>query len=333
MFNVEESLNRKKRFIENCNYNEPTIPVLEMWFNKVAPIEKTTGKDLAEFTRDEIINLYKSFNLRSKQTLLTATYFFFNYYNWCLSEKYVTNTINQFDPNMIKSVIDEAIPIELLGDKYYRKQEMYDYIDMVYDPVNKFILYAPFRGCLGAEGEDIIHLKLSDINEETKTVNLYSGKILKVDDLFIKLAKEADKQMLYQPDKEAINYYGRLSYDESSYIIKTCRTKSKDTPVRYPILQQKIRLIKKQTGNRFINLKNSYDNGLINYIKERFEEIGVTLRNGLYLKKNVSQYEYSQQLEQFISEFNKGVDIKEINNGVTGRMLRRNLQDIIDYYE
>lgn len=333
MYNIEDSINRKNRFIEMSNYNEPTIKVLEMWLKKVVPIEKMTGKDLADFTRDEIINLYKSFNLRSKHTLITATYFFFNYYNWCLHEKYVTNQINQFDPNMIKSIVDEVIPMELVEDKYFRIQEMYDYIDRVYDPVNKFILYASFRGCLGAEGEDIVNLKLSDIDKESKTVNLYSGKVLKVDDLFIQLAEEADKQTMYQPEADKVNYFGRFEYDESIYIIKTCRTKAKDTPVKYGVIQQRIRLIKEQAGNRFVNLKNSYDNGLVNYIKERFEEMGVSLENGLYLKKNLSQYEYSKELERFICDYNKGINANEINNGVTGRMLRRNLKNIIEFYE
>jgi hypothetical protein len=317
---------RKLRYLEKCRFSELTIPVIEQWLSKAAVVEANLGKDLAEFNRNEIVNLYKSFNSRSKQTLKTVTYFFSDYYSWCLGEGYISNksVINHYDPNMAKSIIDEVVPLELVENKYYRNLEIYDYLDLIYDKANKFALYAVFRGCLGTQGEDILNLKMSDIDEFKKTAKLYSGKTIPIDDLFIKLAKEANSQTQYIPQEGASNFFNRLDYSESIFILKSCGNNPSDVPLSYIALQQRFGVIRKQVKNRFINPTTTYNNGLVNYVKERFEEIGVSLRDGLFVKANSQSYKYKDELEEFI---------KDYGSNTTGRMLRMKLTETIGYFE
>jgi integrase len=317
---------RKVRYLERCRFAELTIPVIEQWFSKAAVVEADLGKDLAEFNRNEIVNLFKSFNGRSKQTLTTVSYFFSDYYSWCISEGYISNksVINHYELNMIKSVIDEVLPIELIEDKYYRKQDIYDYLDRINDKANQFALYAVFRGCLGSKGEDILNLKMSDIDEENKTAKLHSGKTINIDDLFIKLAKEANAQTQYVPKEGATNFYGRLDYSDNIFILKSCGKCAPDETLSYIAFQQRFMLIRKQAGNRFINANNTYSNGLMNYIKERFNEMGVSLLNGFMIKANNQSYKYSKELDKFIAEY---------GSNLTGRMLRMRYADIIEYFE
>jgi hypothetical protein len=316
---------RKLRYLEKCRFSELTIPVIEQWLSKAAVVEANLGKDLAEFNRNEIVNLYKSFNSRSKQTLKTVTYFFSDYYSWCLGEGYISNksVINHYDPNMAKSIIDEVIPIELVEDKFYRKQEVYDYLDKIYDKANQFALYAVFSGCLGTQGEDILNLKMSDIDENNKTAKLYSGITIKIDDLFIKLAKQANSQTQYIPQEGSSNQFGRLDYSDGIFILKSCGYNTPETPLSYIAFQQRYAVIRKQVKNRFVNPNNTYNNGLVNYVKERFEEMGVSLYDGLFIKINNQAYKYRNELEDFI---------KEYGSNMTGRLFRMRISKIIDYF-
>lgn len=315
-----------------CKYDEMTKPVIMMWFDKASVVEAATinsegekGKDLAEFNLPEIENMYKSFNLRARTTLTTISSFFADYYNWCVVNGFVdnTNVQNFYASTMIKDIINRTVPIELIENKFFTDNILKgEYMPAINDETDQFTLYAVHSGVYGLEYEDLSNLKLSDIDQINKTAQLYSGLVINVDDYFIELAKKADEQTCYHPEGKAESWMNK--YDESIYILKTCRKKVANLPVSKQAIMTKFTTIKIQTGNKFLNGNTVYKNGIINYVKKQFKNNqSVTLKEALFRKRVNGDYFYSKELDQYINEF---------GSKMLGRALRQELKEIIDYY-
>lgn len=331
--NINESLyysntkTQKRRYLENCRFEEPTREVIDMWFRQTAKIEAQEKCDLSQFNRPQVYDLLKGLNLKSKQTLRTIVAYFSDYYSWCIAEGLIdrNNIINQYDSKFSYSIIDEIITPEMVKGKFFKTDEVMRYIDLVKDPVNKFILYAIYMGVYGLEFEDLTNLKINDVDAPNKVVHLKSGKVQKIDQLFINLAQTADTQTLYAPD--GILQEGRTKnnrYRSSEYIIKNCTTGSDNMPVSRIIIMSRLRLMQKQTGNLFLNGVNLYRNGMINYIINKFSIQDISFNDALLKKKNKLEYIYSDEMQEYINEF---------GSNMTVRMLRLQISEYIGYYD
>jgi hypothetical protein len=325
--------NQKRRYLDgdSFRFDEGTKEVAERIFSTLSEAERQKGEDLSTFLYKDVVDLLKSVNSRSKNYLRLISKFCFEYTNWCKIEGYISNkAINFYDYSIIKEVINDLVPLSLVEDKYFKKEYILDTLNLIPDSSNKFLLYAPFVGVCGVGSDNMRFLKYSDINESEKTVTLHDGKIVKIDDVFIKLAKEANESTEYSP--EGINnLYNTesdpkwLSYNESCYILKTAgKIETYNQEVSRQFLLSRYSFIQKQVDNKFITATNLYKNGIINYIKQRFEERGISLRQGFFEMRDRQSYMYTEDLKEYINDF--GSSINE-------RQLRAEMKEFIDLYE
>jgi hypothetical protein len=330
---------QKQRYLSSPNFrfDDSAKEVIRYMFEGAAEVENQEGLDLAQFNKPQVVRLLKSYNSRSKSYLRTMCNSFSDYYSWCLSEGYVdnTNVSNYYDYTIAKPIIDEVIPLHLLIDKYFLKKDIVKWKDIIYDPVMKFVLYAPFCGVYGADAEDLIYLKIDDIDKENRKVDLKSGITLNIDDLFIELAIRANNATEFYPDgfnrNDNSKKPNQYVYDNSCYILKSCGQMTTDVPVSKGIVMNRFRLIQQILENKFITGSNLYKNGLINYIKEKFEEHGITLKDGIFMEVEKGErqfagntYVYSKELQQYINEF---------GSNMSDRALRLQMKEIIELYK
>jgi hypothetical protein len=325
---------QKKRYLENVNFNfeDNTKEVIIRLFEGAAKIESQEGCDLADFNREQVSNLLKSYNSKSKHYLRLITTHFSYYYTWCLYEDLVdaTNIFNAYDYSITKPLIDDILSIDVIRDKYFLREDVLKYLEMIPDIMNKFILYAVFNGIYGNEYEDLTNLRINDLNEIRKSVQLSSGKNIIVDDIFIGLMKRADIETNYYPEGvDSVNRAKkpeRYTYDSSYYVIKNSGTGINNQPVSKTVIMNRFRLMQKQIGNKHINGGNIYKNGLINYVKEKFEERDITLRKAILQEELTKKlgYTYGVELQEYINEF---------GSQMTDRMFRMQVKDVIELYD
>ncbi|SHO53674.1 phage lytic cycle repressor MrpR family protein [Anaerocolumna xylanovorans] len=329
MFDIVEGRKRKESYLSDpfCKYDVNTKPIIRRYFISVEKIEAQFEKDLCNFTMDEVVKLLKSFNSRSRKTLFLILSYFTNYYQWCLKEGLVesNNIINFYDRKIMEPFIAEIVPLEFLESKFITRETLYKYIDMFDDYSLKFISYAIFMSVLGNEFEELSNLKMDDLNETEHTVKLITGRIVKVDDLFIKLMKKANEEHYYHPQGlEQIKRLDKKYYDESCYVFKVCSTGAKDLPASDVVLGKRLRDAQKVIKNRWFNGTNIYRSGLINYIKSKFAERGITFKQALYNKVNRRDYEFESEIQNYIYEF---------GSNMTTRMFRLQIKDILELIE
>lgn len=330
---------QKQRYLDSPNfrYDENAKVVIKYMFDGAAEVEEQEGMDLSLFNKPQVIRLLKSYNSRSKGYLRTVCNTFSDYYSWCLYEGYVdnTNVTNFYDYTIAKPIIDEVIPLQLIIDKYFIRKDIVRWENSIYDPVVKFILYAPFCGVYGNDAEDLIYLKIEDIDKVNKKTKLQSGKMIVVDDLFIELAENANKATEFYPDgfnrTDNSKKPNQYVYDTSCYILKSCGQMTTDDPVSKGIVMNRFRLIQQLLENKFITGSNLYKNGLINYVKEKFETHDISLKDGIFLEVEKGErqfagntYLYSNELQQYINEY---------GSNMSDRALRQQMKEIIGLFK
>jgi hypothetical protein len=326
MFNIEESRTRKKRFLESeyFIYDDSVKEIVQRIFNKAEEVEIQQGADLAEFTIDKVSKLFKYFNSRSKGYLTLVAFYCSSYYTFCVQEGFIDNrdVKNYYATEFSKSIIDDVLPLKLLEEKFFTKERILDYIDSFDDFTLKFLLYAPFHGIWGNEYEELINIKITDLNKDEKQVVLFNGRKVKVDDLFINLIESANAETWYHPKGKLEKFYNfRRNYFDSPFVIKAAGVKSETASVR--MITSRYRDIQNLVGNKMITCGNLYLSGLINYIKERHGDNGITLKQAFTEKSNNSNYVHEEKTQQYINDFGANVAV---------RMLRYKIKDFIELF-
>ncbi len=301
--------NQKTRYLnsDNFRFEENTKEVIESIFNRAARVEELEGMDLSLFNRPQVVGLLKSFNSKSKQYVHLLTFYFDDYYNWCLSEGLVDNASiqNYYDTSLSKGIIEEILPKRLYRGKYFTREQITEYLEAPsIDQVTKFIIYALFVGIYGNDLEDLINLKISDLDEENKTVKLVSGKVAHVDDVFIMLMKLADSAKYIGVD----NFMGdhlstkhrSVVYADSPYVIKPCGLRPVYEPIKQLLIRTKLQRVQKEFNNNFITATNLRLSGIIDYIIGKYESRGISVQEAVSFK--TGRYIYKSEIQQYLEE-------------------------------
>lgn len=313
---------QKQAFLDYYkNYKEDsTVQLVERIFNSTELVENQFDKDVSEFNQIEVLELLKSYNSSSPRRLMSNCKFLSDYYIWCSQvEKLVSGIINPFNKSITDNMIDNIISKEDLNKKYFTKEHLIKELnDKVPDVTNQFITYALFNSI---KVEELINLKIGDLDFENNKVKLITGREIIVDTLFKHLMINANDQTQYFADGiEVEDIKRRYTYGESDYVIKKCGVKECDV-VRPLYINFRIRTIKEQMENEFISLSTLYKNGLVSYIKEQFAKKGVDLKTAILHPINGKLYTYDEETQQYIYDFGSKMEVK---------ILRMEIKDYLD---
>jgi hypothetical protein len=80
---------QKERYLENCKYELTTIETIKVIFNGIAPVENHYNTDVSLFIGDQITDMLKKFNSKSRHFLFAICNYLTDYYNWCFDEHLV----------------------------------------------------------------------------------------------------------------------------------------------------------------------------------------------------------------------------------------------------
>lgn len=194
MYNEE----RKLRYIESARlkYTEDYVTNLYSLFNKTGSIEELFQKDVAEFNHNDISNLYAYVRYSDEYTYSNTNSRLISYVDWCLEQNLVLDGMNHFREFVLDD-FKKYINQKLQSRKYLTRKELMEFVNRIANPRDQFVVMCLFEIGKSDNFEDILKMKLEDINESENTVKLNSGKVVHVTDDFIRIAKEADKQTTY----------------------------------------------------------------------------------------------------------------------------------------
>jgi len=287
--------NIKTRYIqEKENTTSTPKGYLNRQFNKTESFEERFGKDICNFTVYEIIDLYKTLNISSLDSLVVLNSHLSLYTQWCIQHNLVTDCQNHFleiDNNSLINYINTAV----FEKSIITKSTLYGWISQLDNVSDAFIMLALFEGIKGKEFCELVNLKMSDFNGNK--VKLCTGRELTVSDKLVSLAEESDSTMIYY--SVTAGKKKKTSFLDEDLIIKNYPN-CKDTDSFYQgrrIYRRLLRNFESMGVSKWMRPNSLVDSGKIDFINTRSKELGITALEYIYDPECVKEFDYRYEYD------------------------------------
>lgn len=273
----------KERFLNSIDVSQYPPRWWERVFEKSYIFEIEKQKDLFNFIVPEILEFYKFLDVGSLAPLIVYNVNLTKYAQWALNENMVVDGQNHFD----------VISTDLLNscvNKIKMKQSIvtYDYfIDKVLPQIeneqDQFVFFCLFEGIKGKNYQEIIDLKLSDIDEKNQTVSLSSGREIYVSKDFINICKKANTQTVYTTLTGSCREYPLIPGVEIFKEKYNAHGGDKNRTVYNTILRNTNTVA---NLSYVVTARSLRDSGMIYYINKRADKLGVPVEQLLFSPEN-----------------------------------------------
>lgn len=279
MFNAEI----KERYIE---YKNDAIIIgkdfLINLFNKTKPFEEKLNKDICNFTYYEIVNFYKTINVRAINYLYVINNSLSLYTQWCISENLVSDCQNHFN-EVKRNTLMDCINITYNVKRIITRNELLEYCKQLPNPSDAFVLVALFDGLEGKRYySEIANARIENL--EGNIFHTSDGRTINVSDAFIYYAEQSKKEEYYYSMTNTRSR--KVQYEDDGTIIKryvnASLTDTKNNGRR--IYNKIIRSLDYLGLSDYVTPNSIIDSGMIDFINRRCKELGINANN--YLRSN-----------------------------------------------
>lgn len=265
MYNPE----RKKSFIEA--YESDRIVgsnYFQNLFSRTEPLEKEFGKDVCDFTKEEIIALFISFNSSYGSTNISIRSRLAKYTEFCCYNNLSRDNINHYYEITGEEVAGYAN--QFMKNKYYiSKKKLDGYCSKLANACDCFVLYALFEGIKGKYCEEITDMTLADIDIKNRIVTTVNNKKIKVSQEFIKFAVKSDQELEYASPMRPYTFHS----SSLPYIFKNRVNITDDSEDRKRRrVLNKVNYIKNMLSAPEITVPHLVNSGFVHYFLQLMEE-------------------------------------------------------------
>lgn len=268
MYNIDI----KERFIDYySNFNIIHPYRLKTLFESSEIFEESLGKDIGNFTKNELKEFYVFKDAKSINTLQVTNSLLKSYINWFIEQGMSTDNQNHTDEIKLYD-IEGCINKKVLAEKYITYDELTEYQKELDNPIDKFILQALFEGIKGKSFDELLSLSIVDFDRVNCTVKL-KGRELNVSSKLINLAEDTVDTYEYYPllGGKPYQLFGEdLFKNKKRQIIET-------TSRRAERLAAKFRLLQKYFDNNLLSAIRVHDAGIIYSMKQVMNETGMDI--------------------------------------------------------
>lgn len=214
----------------NDNYdNEKTQITYYRIFKLFVDFEKIKDKDIALFSREELLESISTIPTYSKRTINTIDSTLTSYLTWAAQRGINPTGVNVMQGISVKEHLEKNINKNVLAKKFITEEEiktLRDTIekneDVIINAQDYLCVLLPFYGIYGKDCFEIINLKEKDIDFIEQTITVYdensNSRVVQVDKFLLNIIKEAidEKEYIRKNNwKEALV--------ENGYILKMTR--------------------------------------------------------------------------------------------------------------
>lgn len=189
--------NKKEIYIKEKTSTTIVPPYyLNSLFNRTGEFEKKYEKDVCNFTYYEIIDMYKTWNAASLETLTIANSQLSMYTQWCMQQLMVKDGQNHFS-ECIKNALLECVNTIIAKKKVITRSQLTNMGGMLNNAADEFMLFALFEGICGKDYCELVNLEWADFSE--RSVTLCTGRTINISTKLLELAEIAYNTYEYYP--------------------------------------------------------------------------------------------------------------------------------------
>lgn len=299
---------RKERYLEYASqkYTPDYCVNIRSVFNMAENDEVVLDKDLADFSREDISNLYATHMYGDKYTYASINSRLSSYCQWCLENSLVRDGCNHFLEFTITD-LERYVNVRINKNKYLTRKEFYELVKQLQNSRDQFILTCLFEFGKSDQFSDILTLKISDIDKEKGVAHLPSGKTVKVSKILIGYAEMANETYTYEMIPSGIP---KPMDRESEYIFKkVASNRTTDDPASKVATKMMTRLMKSIVDiygiNSGINASAIAMSGLFEMVRDRSKELGLSYKDYVMTHFDEMQEQYNLSPNNSSSWFKK----------------------------
>jgi integrase len=279
-------------------------------------------KDIYEFNREELDDLFMSFGSRSEASVASRISIINKYIDFAIEEGFLSSKINLVNNFSGEEYYKKYVSKVAENRKILNKKEFDDLIDFCVNAQDAAIFVLLYEGARGRQIkesplEELRNLKWEDVNEIDNTLTLKrdNGEIRKisVSSKTIEILRDANNQQKYiKKNGELSDWLAKrknthLLLINTGYILTPTIQGSYGKITKQNIMQR-INTIRKHYGNLYITVNNIWVSGMLEYAKKiKREQNKTTLSSKDYEEvcKRFGQdeaywYKVKQRIEKYL---------------------------------
>jgi hypothetical protein len=248
--------------------------------NRALEFEKKFQKAFYEFSKDEVIEMYKTINAISARSIQNINLILKHAARWILysQNKSVGNIYDDITKDMIQTCVNTNKKEGLI----VTKEQLEDLQNDLLNDTDKAILFLLFEGTGGFKLKELMFMDWNQVSHKELKVYFRSGKSIKI--------SQADYELLYRAFKEdeliSFGSTSRISRVKSLGLYKSRFnalsdnddiTNEGDVERRYRFAQRRLMLISKEL-NVTLTSGGLQESGLLHYLKHGVVKSNLTFR-------------------------------------------------------
>lgn len=260
---------------QNKNISNPNYGYFR--FSESKDFEEKLGKDVYDWSMDEIVSYYKSLGYKDIYSLYNLNSLFKRYTEFCILSNIKSSVENYYDsiPNDVFNIcINKRAKMQTI----LSKQEVLDICqdNRIENPCDKFLILGSFEGLTF---EEMLELKSEDVNKEDLTVTTCKGKTVKISPILLRYIEECIAEYTF--------YY--IKNDKQSKFEDNGKVIKKKTRSTYDTLE-------KRTINYRLEIAKLFE-----YIDLSYLKVNDIIRSGMVYSLNEILKEKNLTIEQFVN--------------------------------
>lgn len=288
---------QKQRWLNHIDVSKYPQMYWERLFIKTKPYEEKIGKDLCNFNKVEIREMYLGINYMSFETLLVDNYNLQKYGVWAIQNALIDDGINHYGDFESEELI-QCVNLRQIKNSIVTYDEVMSGIRKLVNAQDQFIILALFEGIRGKSFEDVRLLKIEDIHGCKAT--LPSGRTVKISKRLEEIAEAASKEYVYHTaDERDYNMIGDriLKVSLSTYTRTAVAERSLQN-----IYKAFVRCVETMGWSDQVSANSLYTSGVINAINQVAKENECTGKDVIWndglFESIMKQYEFDKKLRK-----------------------------------
>ena len=316
-YNNQQKLN----FLAGLNVQD--ISYYKRIFRMSYSIETEKDKDLAFFTAEEVIDMYRRNDIRSLMSIRKLH---------ILLKEYVRtyNPEGDFNIGVINdSILKQSLNTVVVRNKYVLERDIDEWENTLrnrddWNAVDMFIIRAIYEGICGAGFNELLPLRFEDIYKKDGKnyvdINVDYPKTIEVSDKLYRLALESSKEYTYKVTKYHFKSKSDIIYKVpliGDKIIKIADIQGKSEGNTVNKLNRRFGRVREILGIPYISYKDINKSGVCNRLKRIAES------KGLNTTDYMADLSNEGQIRSVLREYG-------INNRESYYSIRRDIEVFLD---
>lgn len=270
MYFNEERKNTYFQYLESIKENSSVC--IRYIFIRTAKTEKVWGKDVCDFTIDEICKFLPTFNASSLNALNKNVSVLRMYTEWCCQNKLSKDNINHFN-EIDKSQLN--LYINKITSILPSKEEISEIVNSLANASDKFLIQALYEGVKGESVGEFFYIPIASILSDKRIITFANGKQKVMSKKLYNLAIESSEEERYLSIRDNGEFFESTLVKEGAIINPRSNCRSNTLEHCELRLRERMKKLKSAYGLNMISMPKIYNAGLRDEIKRIMKKYGI----------------------------------------------------------